>query len=198
MTLVKCPNGHFYDASRFGNKCPFCGSAGEPAMDGGQMTVPINTSDIPNSGLTVTEPNTVADTTVKTSAPEGEKTIPVSSDMLQGIQREPVVGWLVCVEGSNKGLDYRLHQGRNFIGRSAEMDVCIVGDNTVSRSSHAVVVYDPRSNTYLVQPGDSKELLYVNDALTLSTVELKAMDKLSVGSTVLMFVPLCGENFQWS
>ena len=78
-----------------------------------------------------------------------------------------------------------------------EMDICLMGDNTVSRSSHAVVVYDPRGNVYLAQPGESKELLYINDKLVLNTVELKPMDILSLGDTKLMFVPLCGEAFHW-
>ena len=146
MNLMKCPNGHHYDASRF-SSCPFCGMEGV------------------NVGAT-------------------EKSA-------------PVVGWLVCTEGVNKGTDYRLHQGRNFVGRSSEMDVCILGDNTVSRSSHAIVVYDPRSNVYLAQPGSSKELFYVNDKLVLNPIELKAMDQLSIGDTKLMFVPLCSEKFHW-
>lgn len=75
--------------------------------------------------------------------------------------------------------------------------VCILGDNTVSRSSHAIVVYDPRSNVYLAQPGSSKELFYVNDKLVLNPIELKAMDQLSIGDTKLMFVPLCSEKFHW-
>ena len=79
---------------------------------------------------------------------DDDRTLPVTADMLDGMVEKPapVVGWLVCTDGVNKGTDYRLHQGRNFVGRSPEMDVCILGDNTVSRSSHAIVVYDPRSN----------------------------------------------------
>lgn len=204
MTLVKCPNGHFYDSSRFGSNCPFCSGSGQTSDNGGQPTMPINPGDIPGGPAAVTEPLTQAGTqatvepTTLSSVQDNEKTRPVSSDILQETQRKPVVGWLVCVAGNNKGRDYCLHQGRNFIGRSAEMDICIVGDNTVSRTSHAVVVYDPRSNVYLAQPGDSKELLYVNDTLTLNTVELKAKDKLSIGNTVLMFIPLCDSEFQWN
>lgn len=208
MTLVKCPNGHYYDASRFGNNCPHCGMSAGENVNGDQTTVPLNVAGLSNSS-TMTEPlNTPAASpaAAPVAAPakadvtiDNDKTLPVTADMLDGMMERPapVVGWLVCTEGVNKGTDYRLHQGRNFIGRATEMDVCIKGDNTVSRSSHAVIVYDPRGNLYLAQPGDSKELLYINDALVLNPVELKAMDILSVGNTKLMFVPLCGETFRW-
>lgn len=197
MTLVKCPNGHYYDSSRFGNNCPHCGMSGAANVGGDQTTVPLNIPDVPQPSNTVTEPLTAPQPANTTS--DDDRTLPVTADMLDGVAEKPapVVGWLVCTDGVNKGTDYRLHQGRNFIGRSPEMDVCILGDNTVSRSSHAIVVYDPRSNVYLAQPGSSKELFYVNDKLVLNPVELKAMDLLNIGDTKLMFVPLCGEQFHW-
>lgn len=211
MTLVKCPNGHYYDSSRFGNNCPHCGMSGAASIGADQTTVPLNIPDAPQPANAVTEPLTVSQPVVSqpvvsqpanVTAPivsDDDRTLPVTADMLDGMAEKPapVVGWLVCTDGVNKGTDYRLHQGRNFIGRSPEMDVCILGDNTVSRSSHAIVVYDPRSNVYLAQPGSSKELFYVNDKLVLNPIELKAMDLLNIGDTKLMFVPLCGEKFHW-
>lgn len=206
MTLVKCPNGHYYDSSRFGNNCPHCGMSGAASIGADQTTVPLNIPDAPQPANEVTEPLTASQPVVSQSAnvtaptvSDDDRTLPVTADMLDGMAEKPapVVGWLVCTDGVNKGTDYRLHQGRNFIGRSPEMDVCILGDNTVSRSSHAIVVYDPRSNVYLAQPGRSKELFYVNDKLVLNPVELKTMDLLNIGDTKLMFVPLCGEQFHW-
>lgn len=206
MTLVKCPNGHYYDSSRFGNNCPHCGMSVAASIGADQTTVPLNIPDAPQPANAVTEPLTVSQPVVSQPAnvtvpivSDDDRTLPVTADMLDGMAEKPapVVGWLVCTDGVNKGTDYRLHQGRNFIGRSPEMDVCILGDNTVSRSSHAIVVYDPRSNVYLAQPGSSKELFYVNDKLVLNPVELKTMDLLNIGDTKLMFVPLCGEQFHW-
>ena len=206
MTLVKCPNGHYYDSSRFGNNCPHCGMSGAASIGADQTTVPLNIPDAPQPANAVTEPLTVSQPVVSQPAnvtvpivSDDDRTLPVTADMLDGMVEKPapVVGWLVCTDGVNKGTDYRLHQGRNFVGRSPEMDVCILGDNTVSRSSHAIVVYDPRSNVYLAQPGSSKELFYVNDKLVLNPVELKTMDLLNIGDTKLMFVPLCGEQFHW-
>lgn len=185
--------------------------SGAASIGADQTTVPLNIPDAPQPANAVTEPLTVSQPVVSqpvVSQPanvtvpivsDDDRTLPVTADMLDGMVEKPapVVGWLVCTDGVNKGTDYRLHQGRNFIGRSPEMDVCILGDNTVSRSSHAIVVYDPRSNVYLAQPGSSKELFYVNDKLVLNPVELKTMDLLNIGDTKLMFVPLCGEQFHW-
>ena len=56
------------------------------------------------------------------------------------VQTEPVVGWLVCIEGPLRGVDFRLHDGYNFIGRE-EGDIHIQGDNTISRQKHAVVAF---------------------------------------------------------
>ena len=183
MTLVKCPNGHYYDSSRFGNNCPHCGMSGAASIGADQTTVPLNIPDAPQPANEVTEPLTVSQPVVSqptnVTAPtvsDDDRTLPVTADMLDGMAEKPapVVGWLVCTDG-----------------------VCILGDNTVSRSSHAIVVYDPRSNVYLAQPGSSKELFYVNDMLVLNPVELKTMDLLNIGDTKLMFVPLCGEQFHW-
>lgn len=206
MRKVICPNGHHYDADRFGSSCPFCGAAAQGAaanITSEQSTVPLNfetqAPTQPNVEATVPN-NEEANKKIKPVIQEtGDDTIPADIDIEEGIiaQIEPIVGWLVCTKGVNKGRDYRLHKGRNFIGRAPQMDVFIQGDITVSRSAHAVVVYDPRSNVYLAQPGDSKELLYINDALVLNPTELKKGDKLSVGETTLMFVPLCEEDFHW-
>ena len=77
------------------------------------------------------------------------------------------------------------------------MDVVLSGDASVSRDRHAIVVYEPKSNIFLVQPGDSKELFYVNDEVVLSAQEIKGYDVLSVGNSKLMFIPCCSDRFNW-
>lgn len=110
---------------------------------------------------------------------------------------EPVVGWLVCLSGENLGKSYILKSGRNFIGRGNDMDVVLSGDRSISRDKHAIILYEPRRRQFMVQPGTSKELFYLNDEVVLDTCELKAFDKLLIGETTLYFVPLCGESFAW-
>lgn len=110
---------------------------------------------------------------------------------------EPVVGWLVCVNGDGVGKSYDLNCGRNFIGRENDMDVVLSSDKSVSRRKHAIIIYEPRKRKFYAQPGESKELFYVNDEMVKNVLELKAYDKILIGKTELMFMPFCGEIFAW-
>lgn len=113
------------------------------------------------------------------------------------LETEPVVGWLVCVEGKLLGKAFELKNGKNFIGRSPQMDVILEGDPNVSRDRHAIVTYEPKGRMFFAQPGESRELFYVNDQVVLMNVVLNNRDIISVGKTQLMFVPLCGPEFTW-
>lgn len=113
------------------------------------------------------------------------------------IGTEPVVGWLVCTEGDYFGESFKLKSGRNFIGRSSGMDVVLSSDMSVSRSRHGIVVYEPRKRIFIAQPGESRELFYLNDEVVLSNMEMHAYDVLTIGTTKLMLIPCCGERFSW-
>ena len=113
------------------------------------------------------------------------------------MEKEPVVGWLIAVEGSHFGEDFRLKSGRNFIGRSGSMDIALADDPSISREKHAIILYEPKANIFLVQPGDAKELFYLNDKVVLAPTEIVAYDVLSLGNTKLLFIPLCSDKFNW-
>ena len=109
---------------------------------------------------------------------------------------DPVVGWLVCVEGPMRGNDYHLHAGYNYIGREIG-DVRISGDQQISRQNHAMIAFDDTDGVYYVGPSAGRNLLKVNGKTVLNAVELHSYDVISIGTTKLMFVPLCGEHFSW-
>ena len=110
---------------------------------------------------------------------------------------DPIVGWLVCVSGPNKGKDYRLHSGKNFIGSSKENDVCIENDKTISHFKAASVSYDALNKVFYIQSGDGRNLTYLNNEPVLSFAKLAIYDCITVGSTDLLFVPLCCDKFTW-
>lgn len=110
----------------------------------------------------------------------------------------PVVGWLVCVSGSNYGKSFCLYSGRNFIGRDGSNDVCLAGDRGISRVKQAVIIYEPIQRQFFAQSGEnSHELCYLNKQPLLSNTLLHDRDELTLGQTTLVFVPFCDERNGW-
>ncbi len=181
MKMARCENDHFYDAERF-ESCPHCN----------QPSISTVIQD-PNKGSMYTED--VLKELIDDAKGGGgaQKTIGYFGE----IPVEPVVGWLVAIEGSNYGESFKLKSGRNYIGRSAQMDIVLTKDNSISREKHAIVIYEPKGNIFLVQPGDAKELFYLNDNVVLTVTEIKAYDVLSLGGTKLLFIPCCSDKFNW-
>lgn len=110
---------------------------------------------------------------------------------------EPVVGWLVCIEGPMKGTDYRIHAGYNYIGRETG-DIHIHGDNQISRQNHAMIAYDSGDHTYYFGPSGGRNLIKVNGKTILNAVEVKNYDVFTIGTSKMMFVGLCGPHFDWN
>lgn len=122
-------------------------------------------------------------------------TMPTFSNGQTGF--DPVVGWLVCVKGPNRGKDYRLHSGTNFIGSDKKMDVCLENDRTISHKNAASISYDAEGKTFFVQKGDGRNLIYLNGKAVRNDADLAIYDRLRIGETELVFVPLCCEQFTW-
>ena len=111
---------------------------------------------------------------------------------------DPVVGWLVIVEGPGKGRAVQLGYGSNSLGRGATDRVKLdFGDDQISRNGHAVVTYDPRGRKFYVQHGGGTNLTYLGDQPVLTPAELPPMGRIGIGNTVLRFVPFCGTEFDW-
>ncbi len=168
MSLARCPNGHMYSTRKYGNTCPYCNTP----------------SDQNQNKKTVSHTND-----------DDGKTRPIWDEEYDGI--EPVVGWLVCIEGSQRGQDYRIRSEKNFIGRSEEMHIQITGDNSISRRNHAIVSYNPIQRNFFLIPGDGAGLVYHNNEAVYSPVELTAYDVLQMGKSKFVFIPLCGIHFEW-
>jgi len=110
---------------------------------------------------------------------------------------KPVCGWLVCITGARVGMDYKIHSGKNFIGRGDDMDVQILGDNEINRRNHAIIVYDPKNRNTMLLPGDSEGLVYLGEDAVYVPTEVKPYDTIELGRSRFLFIPLCGENFEW-
>lgn len=222
MNLQKCKNGHFYDTDKNAT-CPHCAKSADRASD--IPTEALYTEQMSGSSAsqTVTEPiyqNTSQknhEPAIKTEQEHTEQKIYTAPSQKinpsifevkteenhtvgyysRVIGTEPVVGWLVCIEGEYFGESFKLKSGRNFIGRSSGMDIVLSADMSVSRNKHAIIVYEPRKRVFIAQPGESRELFYLNDDVVLSNIEMHAYDVVTIGTTKLMLIPCCGEKFSW-
>lgn len=162
MSLERCPNGHVYNARRYGKICPYC-----------NMKLQGREEDEKPAGF---EPP------VELLEEEGQ----------------PVCGWLVCIRGARVGKDYQIHNGKNFVGRGDDMDIQILGDNEINRRNHAVIVYDQKKRNTVILPGDSAGLAYLRGEAVYVPAQLNPYDTIELGKSRFIFVPLCGQNFEWN
>lgn len=202
--MVQCAKGHYYDSSA--TSCPFCSNEAQAA----DVTVPLG-QNIPIEAHEPAvqmpaapvqdcashqwrPPESAAPLNTQNMPEDDNRTVSYYSRI---IGSEPVVGWLVCIKGEYFGECFKLKSGRNFIGRSPEMDIQLSMDFAVSRQKHAVIIYEPKARIFIAQPGESRELFYLNDEVVLSNATLKQSDVIMIGETKLMFIPLCGKQFSW-
>ncbi len=210
-SMVTCPGcGHPYDSAK-NPRCPRCGGFAPTENPGGTggftPTEPLGGGFTPteapmgaaggpyNANFGATMPPDGTPAAGGGSNPFDVPTV-VGGGRADGDLAEPVVGWLVCIEGPARGTDYRLHAGYNYIGRESG-DVRIRGDQQISRQNHAMVAYDSGEHLYFVGPSAGRNLIKVNGHAVLQAVEIKNYDVISIGTTKLIFMGLCGQQFSW-
>lgn len=193
MPMKRCEQGHYFDADKH-TMCPACGV---PDLDLGK-TRPLGHSPSQPEATwrspAMDEGKTVRHDTNRVGPRDSGETVALVRKKA-GI--DPVVGWLICIDGADKGRDYRIRSEKNFIGRSEKMDIQISGDETISRENHAVVSYNPKNDSFKVHPGDGRGMVYLNGNDVDTPQELKPYDTIEIGQTKLAFIPFCGEKFQW-
>lgn len=132
----------------------------------------------------------------------GEASEVRESSVLMGsaVESGPVVGWLVVVEGPGRGNSRQISYGNNTIGRSASQRIPLnFGDDTISGEEQAYIQYHHKSREFLFVPNLAKpNVVEVNETNPVSPVVLNAHDIIRMGETSLLFVPLCGSNFEWN
>ena len=206
-----CSAGHVYDADQFAS-CPYC-NRNTRALQfgaGGGYPPPAAPSGYGNTAApggydAAIPPTGGRDSTIgETVMPEAirrrmeqEKDNRTVGEFKRRLGYEPVVGWLVCVEGPEVGKDYRLYGRINTIGRAEGNDVVLAQEHTVSQKNHVRLAYDAKHNNYQLIPGDGSNVTYLNDEPLYVPQRLNAYDVLEMGETKLMFIPLCNDRFRW-
>lgn len=111
---------------------------------------------------------------------------------------EPVVGWLVAIDGKLKGKDFSIKGASATVGRDSSNKIQITGDDRVSRDVNCTIMYDYIDRVYNISPNlNITNRVRLNGHEFYAVKELRAFDQLKIGSTTFVFVPLCGQQFGW-
>ncbi len=198
MAITECSNGHLYNTEQYAT-CPYCNGNGSfntinfgaaPDAGGIGRTVPVGGFSSNSSKMG----DTVAPESYRKKQKQEDKTVGVFGKRMN---LEPVTAWLVCIEGTNKGKDYKLWAKNNTIGRSEDMDVCIKGDMSISRQNHARLSYDEKHNNFYLIPAENTNNIYINDEPVYIPTKLSAYDCIEFGESKMIFVPFCSDKFTW-
>lgn len=108
------------------------------------------------------------------------------------------VGWAIVIDGPGRGECFSLEAGMNQIGRGEDQAVQLdFGDNAISRTNHAAIVYDPETHTFTAGHGGKSNIVRLNREPLISNTPLKDGDTLRLGETTVLFKALCTTEFNW-
>lgn len=225
MAIKVCPNGHHYNTDD-NTTCPYCernnsgggwseygassamsnyggNSWGGSTEDDGGATAAFDGNSWDGStkndgGATSAFGGNSWGGSTENDINPGETQIAWDKDKYK---QQPVVGWLVCIDGPDKGKDFVLHGAKCTIGRRKDSSVCLT-DTKISRDGFpALVVYDDRkSHNFYLASGDaaSHNNVELSGSMLLGQSLISPYDEIRIEDTVLVFVPFCRKDFFWS
>lgn len=116
----------------------------------------------------------------------------------EAAQQSFPVGWLVITSGPGRGASVTLTEGLMQIGRNDDQAIQLdFGDTGISRSSHAVIAYDPEDRKCYLGHGGKANLVRLNGKPVLSTVPLSSGDLIRISETSIRFAAFCDDGFDW-
>lgn len=184
MAIIQCPRGHFYNNKK-NMQCPYCGQNEEETM-----TVRLD----PASSIQRDVLNLMVDKKERyVEEFDDQKTISIFS---KNKGNDFVTGWIVCVDGPEKGRAYELHYGFNRIGRNPQADIFLEEDRQITRGIHCSVVYEYNKNEFFLVPEEGN-LVYMQDDFIPRSVKLKTGDVFKIGGSEFEFIAFCRGERKW-
>ena len=97
-----------------------------------------------------------------------------------------IVGWLISYTLDPMGIDYRIYEGNNSVGRGADCDITVASDSSIS-SRHATILF--KKGKFFVRDEMAANGTFINDdELEIGQpYEMKDGDELKCGNTVFKF-----------
>lgn len=192
--LIQCSNGHWREEKV--KTCPHCPSNSNSTSNEKTQVVDnseTNADTIKTVVFGGSPNNDVQEPVDKAPKPSHKKNVDFTRTVVTGsndeaidsqinVSRKVLKGWLVTYDIDKYGVDFKIYEGRNTIGKSPENSITI-SDNEVS-SVHAVLLY--RAEKFLITDEMSTNGVSVNniDLMPRDPYELNDGDVISIGSAI--------------
>lgn len=215
MAFAECENGHIYDSTLY-EKCPYCinkevridfSSTAEnigrtmplETSEGIGKTVPVMEQFLPTSPEADTIGKTVPVSNINNSEMQDiGKTVPVMHKTIpQNTEKTvPVFGWLVSVDGEDKGRDYKITSANCSVGANSDADIKL---NIKGGYAGAMfrVCFDGRGGDFYLVPDSSYTNIYIEGEPVYSQRKLEARTCIEVGGSKFIFVAFCNSQISW-
>jgi hypothetical protein len=118
--------------------------------------------------------------------PETENKEGKSSENIVLQNTRKLVGWMVSYTLNEFGIDFRLYEGQNTIGREINSNIRINGDNLIS-SKHGMILFRNGSLYYKDEMSTNPSFLNQNEIMPGETVRIKDGDTLRLGKNDFIF-----------
>ncbi|MBR1866800.1 MAG: FHA domain-containing protein [Lachnospiraceae bacterium] len=161
MQMIKCKNGHIYDADKL-KSCPHC-QGNVRNLEQEPNTYGQGQTDVPTE---------IAASRIYTNAQDRNMRVNV--------------GVLVEISGRDVGRSFILYEGRNRIGRAGNMEVSLPGEDTVSRNGHAEILYE--KGCFEIMPVKQDRQVLVNGREVQGVEVLADRDVITIGECMFSFV----------
>ena len=169
------------------------------SADNYPKTSPVGSADSYPKTAPISSASSYPKTTPVGNSVEFPKTSPImGGNAVQDVGGwNPVLGWLVCIQGKKIGKDFKLTQTVNYIGRAASNDICLDFDEEISRDSTVTITYDKQHRVFRLNVEQSQNSVFVNGIPVLAELYLRDKDVISMGNTRLKLVCFCDVSFSW-
>lgn len=208
--IIKCNNNHFYDADEF-ERCPYCfpeemklnENSGtvktemnnafnpSPVSDTNKTTIPSNQSPVSDANKTTAPSNHQQNINEqieldKTFIP-GVVSNQENIDSHQKFIQRKIVGWIISFEMNPYGIDFRIYEGKNTIGRKPGNDITI-NEPSVSSNEHAIIL--TRADRIFISDKSSTNGTSINGQILFpdESKELKDGDEILFGKGKAKFL----------
>ena len=188
MATKQCVNGHHYDATIYGDNCPFCPSGNKTKVNPMQQE--------PENGRTVAieQPNKPTDVwppisgSTEPYTPGGGATVIKTKGGENAVGRK-LVGLLVSYNQNPNGEVYKIYEGRNLVGRRSTCDIPVPGDENMS-SEHLLILYREAEGIFWAADQNSSNGTYINGEFVSERRKLATNDIIVTGATRFVFLAI--------